>query len=31
MYFVAMEDIFPIELTYDWIESSFETYGTAKL
>lgn len=28
--FVAMEDIFPNELTYDWLESSFETYGKAK-
>lgn len=28
--FVAMEDIFPNELTYDWLESSFETYNKAK-
>ena len=28
--FVAMEDNFPNELTYDWLESSFETYGKAK-
>ena len=28
--FTAMEDIFPNELTYDWLESSFETYGKAK-
>lgn len=28
--FVEMETIVPNELTYDWLESSFEVYGKAK-
>lgn len=28
--FIAMEAIVPNELTYDWLESSFEVYGKAK-
>lgn len=28
--FIAMEDISPKELTYDWLESTFEYYGKNK-
>ena len=28
--FIAMEDISPKELTYDWLEHTFEYYGKAK-
>lgn len=28
--FVAMEEIFPSELTYEWLENRFEIYGKAK-